>query len=310
MKISFLTSLILLLIPLTTSAGEMQLPRIVTSIGPIHSLTAGIMVGAGQPKLLLRSGGSPHSSSLRPSDLAAIEHADLIVWVGPEMEQFLAKAIRVARPESVILSLMQTPGLTLHPVREGGIWGNNHQDHHDEVTSDPHIWLNPQNAILIAEAIRDQLVALDPHRAELYRRNSVALTERLHALDQRLRRQLRPVQATPYIIFHDAYQTFEVHYKLSPSGAVTIDPERRPGARRLRQIRDYLLQSQAVCLFSEPQFEPRYIEPLTTGTSIRTGILDPLGSSLTPGPELYFNLIQNLVDALVTCLSPGKSPLE
>ena len=62
--------------------------------------------------------------------------------------------------------------------------------------------------------------------------------------------------------------------------------------------------SKVVCLFSEPQFEPRYIVPLTEGTAMRVGVLDPLGSSMIPGPELYFELMQGLADTLVSCLSP------
>lgn len=303
MKLSFLSTLMLLFVTVTSSASESAHLRVVTSIGPIHSLVSGIMADAGEPKLLLRSGASPHSSSLRPSDLTAIEQADLIIWVGPQMEQFLAKAIHIARPEN-ILTLMEAPGLTLHPVRDGGIWQANKHDDHQKETTDPHIWLNPQNAIRMTELIRDQIVRLDPHRAELYLQNSKRVIARLQSLDRLLQQQLRPVQTIPYIVFHDAYQTFEAHYKLSPSGAVTIDPERRPGARRLQAIRDYLLQSQAVCLFSEPQFEPRYIAPLTEGTAIRTGILDPLGSTLTPGPKLYFELMQRLAASIVSCLSP------
>ncbi len=303
MKRAFLSTLILLFVTVNPSAGESAQLRVVTSIGPIHSLVSGIMTGAGEPKLLLRSGASPHSSSLRPSDLTAIEQADLIIWIGPQMEQFLAKAIHIARPEN-ILTLIETTGLTLHPVRDGGIWqANEHDDHHEE-TTDPHIWLNPQNVIRMTERIRDQIVRLDPLRAELYLQNSNRVIVRLQFLDQQLQKQLKPIRSIRYIVFHDAYQTFEAHYELSPSGAVTIDPERRPGARRLQAIRDHLLQSQAVCLFSEPQFEPRYIAPLTEGTAIRTGILDPLGSNLTPGPDLYFELMQRLAESIVSCLSP------
>jgi zinc transport system substrate-binding protein len=309
MKRSFLLTLTLLILTSPTFAKELREPRVVTSIAPIHSLTSGVMNGAGHPKLLLRSGASPHSSSLRPSDLKAIEQADLIVWVGPLMEQFLSKALRAAHSDSTTLTLVQIDGLTLHPVREGGLWqvdtheDHQHADHHDAAT-DPHIWLNPQNAIRITEAIRDQLIIIDPQRATLYRQNSENQIQQLQALDRQLQERLQPVQNIPYIVFHDAYQTFEEHYKLSPAGSVTIDPERRPGARRLHEIRNYLLKSRAVCLFSEPQFEPRYIKPLTEGTTLRIGSLDPLGSSLIPGQGLYFELIQQLADSLLYCLSP------
>ena len=312
MKYIFLTPLLLLIVAGATYAEDAAFPRVVSSIAPIHSLTASIMADVGQPKLLLRSGSSPHSSALRPSDISAIEHADLIIWVGPMMEQFLTKALHAAQVESYTLTLIQTPGLVLHPVREGGLWPEDqHGDHNDDThdsTTDQHIWLNPINAIRIAEAIRDQLIAIDPLRANAYSKNYNTLEERLQAMDRRLKQQLLPVQSALYIVFHDAYQTFETHYGLNPVGAVTIDPERRPGARRLHQIRENIIKSNVACLFSEPQFEPRYIEPLAEGTTLRVGVLDPLGSQLTPGPELYFELMQGLADALVSCLDSAAPP--
>lgn len=312
MKIFILSTFLFFAIVCTSTSQEPASPSVVVSIGPIHSLAAGIMEGVAKPKLLLRSGGSPHSSALRPSDLEAIQQADLIIWVGPSMEQFLTKALHAAKQEDVILTLLDIPGLTLHPVREGGIWNDDHhadhaEDHHDN-TTDPHIWLNPDNAVQMTKAIRDRLIKIDSTHSGQYTRNSDRLIKNILALDRQLQRQTEPIRTTPYIVFHDAYQTFETRYNLSPAGAVTIDPERRPGARRLGQIRRYILESQAVCLFSEPQFEPRYIMPLTEGTDIRLGVLDPLGSRLTPGPELYFQLMTGLGDALVSCLAPEKTP--
>lgn len=304
MKICILTALTLFGLVTLSFADEPGFPRVVASIAPVHSLTAAVMTGTEQPKLVLRSGGSPHSSVLRPSDIEAIQHADLIVWVGPLMEQFLSKALTAAGSGKRTLTLTRIPGLTLHPVREGGIWHATHADDHHEATTDPHIWLDPHNAILISTAIRDELITIDPQRAGTYRRNCDALIRRLKRLDTTLEQQLHPVRTVPYIVFHDAYQTFEAHFGLTAIGAVSIDPERRPGARRLREIRDSLQQSRAVCIFSEPQFEPRYIETLTEGVPIRTGVLDPLGSTLPPGPELYFELMQGLADTLANCLSP------
>lgn len=108
------------------------------------------------------------------------------------------------------------------------------------------------------------------------------------------------------MVFHDAYQSFERRYGLNVVGAITVDPKRRPGGRRLRAIRDQLAALEAACVFAEPQFEPVLVDTVIEGTSARKGVLDPLGSDLAPGPDQYFELIANLANSLVDCLAPSR----
>jgi len=298
----------LLLLLLSLALPATAAPRVVASIPPLHSLAACVMQGVGEPHLLLQT-GSPHSYALRPSDARALQQADLLIWVGPQLELFLVRAGQNI-PAEKHLMLLELPGIKRPPLRRGGLWesGDDHAhadgDHHD---SDVHIWLDPDNAAIIVKAIADRLTRLDPENAVRYQRNGADTIHRLRLLDAELKKQLAPLQNRPYIVFHDAYHSFERHYNLHPVGAIAIDPERRPGAKRLQQIRELLLGSGALCLFREPQFEPRYIPLLVEGTSVRTGVLDPLGSSLTPGAELYFELLRNLANNLTTCLAPATN---
>ena len=100
-------------------------------------------------------------------------------------------------------------------------------------------------------------------------------------------------------MFHAAYQYFEEAYQLNAIGSIAIDPERRPGARRLLEIRDKIRTSGARCVFSEPQFESKLIATIVEGTDLRTGVLDPLGADLPPGPQAYFDLMGHLAENLL-----------
>jgi zinc transport system substrate-binding protein len=283
-------------------------PQVIVSIPPLHALASGVLEGVTTAKLLIQT-GSPHSYSLRPSDARALQEADLLIWVGPQLELFLTHSQQnLGAGRS--LTLIDLPGLHRPALRHGGLWAEETTEtapahdhgHDDDNDGDAHIWLDPDNAALIVKAIADRVTALDPVNGVRYQQNGADYIHRLRSLDHELKTRLQPVQQQPYVVFHDAFQPFEQHYDLHPVGAIAIDPERRPGARRLQEIRDVLLQAKAVCLFREPQFEPRYVPLLIEGTQVRTGILDPLGSSLTPGPELYFDLLRNLTDSLVSCL--------
>lgn len=277
-------------------------PKVVTSIPPLHSLAACVLENVSEPYLLLQA-GSPHSYTLRPSDARALQQADLLIWVGPELELFLDRAGQNLAPEKR-LTLFDLPEIHHLPLRHGGLWEHD-EEHAAEEGRDAHIWLDPDNAAIIIKAIADRLTRIDPDNGVRYQRNGADTIHRLRLLDTELRQRLKPLQHQPYIVFHDAYHAFEAHYGLQPLGSIAIDPERRPGARRLQQIRDLLLASGAVCLFREPQFEPRYVPLLIEGTSIRTGILDPLGSTLKPGPDLYFQLLRDLAANLETGLAPA-----
>lgn len=296
----------LLSAPLTTSA-QSSAPQVVVSIKPIHALTAAIMQGVAEPKLLISGGGSPHGYVLRPSEARALAKADLIIWVGHQLESFLEKPLTTLGHQARQLELLEALQPHLLKSRTGGQWEEQaphasptgEDEHHAGQTLNPHLWLDPLLAKQIVATLTDSLVATDPaHRAQ-YRRNAARLQERLDALHAQLSSKLAAVKDIPYIVFHDAYQYFESAYGLRSIGSISIDPERKPGAKRIRQMREKIVQLNARCVFSEPQFEPRLLATIIEGTGARTATLDPLGATLAPGPESYFQLLNNLADDLL-----------
>lgn len=291
-----------LLLPLQLWAA----PQVVVSIKPLAGLVEGVMQGVERPQLLLPGGASPHSYALRPSQMRALMTADLVVWVGPELESFLARALQEKRPEQ-LLQLTTLVGVKLLPAREGGEWegsmtADDGEHHHDHAGVDPHLWLDPANARVLVMALADALARLDPAHAATYRQNVAELDRRLAELQQELTAQLASVRQSPYLVFHDAYQYFERAFDLHPVGTLAVQPERPPGARRIRDMRQIILEKKVGCVFSEPQFEPRVMTALTEGTSVSVGELDPIGADLPEGTDSYFTLLRNMGSALVSCL--------
>ncbi|MCU0894267.1 MAG: zinc ABC transporter substrate-binding protein ZnuA [Rhodospirillales bacterium] len=312
--------------PPSSVAADTPAPAVVSSIPPVHSLVAAVMAGVGGPKLLVKGGSSPHTASLRPSDAAALQKADLVFWIGDGLEAFLGKSLAALPDRARVVALAAAPGVKLLPVREGGVWDahphahdqeeHGHEEHghgeeHDEAAADDehgqnahdmHIWLDPQNAKAMATAIADALAKFDPARADVYAGNAKALHQRLAALDEQLRTTLAPVIHKPYIVFHDAYQYFEARYGLSPAGAITFSPERAPGAKTLSEIRERIRTSGAVCVFREPQFEPGLVKTVTAGSAARIGVLDPVGADIPAGAEAYPALLTQMASAIRGCL--------
>lgn len=185
-----------------------------------------------------------------------------------------------------------------HDEKAGGHHG---EDHHGGL--DAHAWLDPVYAKKWVHEITHELEDVDPANREKYEANEKRLMARLDALNEELKSTLAPLKGAPYIVFHDAYQYFEKRYGLNAIGSVTLSPEKKPGAARLVEIRKKVRDSKSICVFSEPQFQPKLVKVVMEGTGAGTGVLDPLGADIPAGEDAYFTLLRNMAKSLRTCLS-------
>ncbi len=273
-------------------------PEIVVSIKPIHALVAGVTADVTTPTLLMDGAASPHDFALRPSHARRLARADVVIWVGESLEAPLAKAIAALSGSATVVTLMQRPDLKLLP-RRAGDWA----EPAGHGPADPHLWLDPDNAIAIVGVIESVLAGNDPPNASRYAANAARLRTDIAALEREIAAMLAPIAHTPFAVFHDAYQYFERHFNLSAVGAIVADPERRPGARRLAEIRATIGQSGARCVFTEPQFQPSLVHAVAEGSGAHVAALDPLGAELPAGTAAYFTLMRDLAGTIFTCLS-------
>ena len=324
-------SLLVFVAPFASAHGDTP---VVVSIKPIHSLVAGVMEGVGSPSLIVKGAASPHTFSLTPSQAKNLYNAHLVFWVGHELEAFLEKPLSTLSANAKQVELLEVPGLTKHHFREGGAFEehaheeehehknehkheqntagkkdehgahdhDSHEKHHDEEV-DPHFWLDPENAKIIVHYVAHILSEYDPKNAALYEGNEQRLNAKLDALIGEVQNTLAPIKGKEFIVFHDAYQYFENRFDIVASGSITINPDLPPSVGRIQEIRNKIKKLGAICVFSEPQFEPKIIRTVMEGTSAKTGVLDPLGASMTDGSELYFELIRGMAHSLKDCLS-------
>ena len=297
---------------------------VVTSIKPVHSLVSSVMKGVGSPYLILDGASSPHTYSLKPSGARKLQDAELVFWMGDEIETFLKEPIKNISGSAAIIKLLNAHGLKRIEFREGGMFDDHgHDDHkehaekehdhgHDDHEKhdnhahgeiDPHVWLDPVNAIALVHEIEEALVKADPAHAAVYEENARKLRSQLNSLVSELRDQLEPVQDKGFIVFHDAYHYFEQRFDVSAVGSITVSPEVLPGAQRISELREKIMSLSATCIFSEPQFEPKLVKSLVEGSGAKTGVLDPLGASIASGPDMYFQLLRNMASSIKTCLA-------
>ncbi|MGB9671493.1 MAG: zinc ABC transporter substrate-binding protein [Halothiobacillaceae bacterium] len=299
---------------LAISAPLAAAPQVATSIKPIDDLVRAVMDGVGEPARLIPPGSSPHTYALKPSERLAAEQADVLFWIGPEVETALTKVTKTLRPGTRIIALSALPDIELLPARTGGDWErkrpapqrHEHDEHNHGGSYDGHLWLSPTNASMIVRAAAATLTAADPAHAAQYAANAEKAIRRLEILDDELKTKLAPVAAKPFMVFHDAYQYFEHAYGLRAVGSILVSPEAMASAGRVQAMREKIKQLGAICVFSEPQFEPKLVQTLIEGTPARTGVLDPLGAQLPPGLAGYEQLLRQLADNLTTCLVAAR----
>ncbi len=311
--------------------------KVVTSIKPIHSLVSYIMEGVGSPDLIVDGYNSPHGFSLKPSHAKMLQEADIVIYVGEGLEEFLEKPLESLAQNAVKFELLKQSGMKKLKFRERNIFEghddhddhghgkkkkddhDDHDDHdHDKKAKkedhddhghddhghghgefDPHIWLDPMNAKIIIKKITNQLSKLDKDNSSTYKSNSKKALKEIDNLIKQVKSDIS--KDAKVVVFHDAYQYFEKRFDVNIIGALTVNTDVLPGAEQLAEIREVIEHEKVTCVLSEPQFNPDIVKTIANDTNINMGVLDPLGAKLDKGKTLYFNLISNISSSLKNC---------
>ena len=190
-----------------------------------------------------------------------------------------------------------------HDHDKDGHKEDDHDDHghegHAHGEYDPHIWLDPINAKVILNEMVEHLIENDEKNASIYKSNLDKALKDIDKLISDVKSELN--KEISFIVFHDAYQYFEARFNVSVLGAFTVNTDVMPGAEQLSEIREIIEHDKVSCIFSEPQFNPDIINAVAKDMKIKTGVLDPLGATLNPGKDLYFNLIKNISASFKNC---------
>ena len=311
--------------------------KVVTSIKPIHSLVSYIMEGVGSPDLIVDGYNSPHGFSLKPSHAKMLQEADIVIYVGEGLEEFLEKPLASLAQNAVKFELLKQSGMKKLKFRERNIFEghddhddhghgkkkkddhDDHDDHdHDKKAKkedhddhghddhghghgefDPHIWLDPMNAKIIIKKVTNQLSKLDKDNSSTYKSNSKKALKEIDNLIKQVKSDIS--KDAKVVVFHDAYQYFEKRFDVNIIGALTVNTDVLPGAEQLAEIREVIEHEKVTCVLSEPQFNPDIVKTIANDTNINMVVLDPLGAKLDKGKTLYFNLISNISSSLKNC---------
>ena len=308
--------------------------KVVTTIKPLHSLISRIMETRGEPQLIIEGTNNPHTFVFKPSHAKMIEEADIVFWIGEDLEAFMEKPLNSLAKDTKKIGFMDSESIEKIEFREKNIFddhdghedeheghedddegheddddhGHKDDDHDDDHKDahahahgefDPHIWLDPENAKEMVKIIRDELIKIDPEGQRQYSVNTAGATLELDNLINSVEKELS--KDISYIVFHDAYQYFENRFGVIPAGALTLNPDVLPGAKQIADIQDVINDKGIKCIFSEPQYNPKIIETIGNDMKISTGVMDPLGAYIDAGPSMYSDLINGIANSIKDC---------
>ncbi len=298
--------LVVLALTVNPARAFAEPPRVLVSIAPLHSLVAQVMDGVSEPELVYEASQSPHSSAMTPRQLKAVVEADLLFWIGPELETALARLLPRLSDDAQSFELHDfDAGMTLLPMRDTLFTtpGTGHDHEHDHGDLDPHIWLSLDNARAFVNFVEARLIEHDPDHRDEYENNADQTRIRLSELSEQLDGLLAQSRETPYILFHDGFQYFEYDQNLDGLGALVLNPDIPPGPRTIARLRDLAAPLERVCLFREPQYSERWLTPLVDELDKATlGTIDPLGQLSEHGTGLYADMMLRLANDLAACL--------
>ncbi|MDU8924218.1 zinc ABC transporter substrate-binding protein ZnuA [Pasteurellaceae bacterium LIM206] len=310
--------------------------NIVTSIKPLGFIASSIADGVTDTEVIVPAGASPHDYSLKPSDVQQLKSTGLLLWIGEDVDGFLAKSIKSIDGKKVInISELEAikPLLSkaAHHHHDGDEGENeHHHDHdkgshqheehahsghqheheahdhdhdHDGLSTNWHVWYSPAISQVVAQQVADKLTAQFPAQKERIAQNLAEFNHALTAQGEKIQAQLVPFKDKGFYVFHDAYGYFNDTYGLQQTGYFTINPLVAPGAKTLAIIKEEIAEHKVSCLFAEPQFTPKVIESLSKGTGVHVGHLDPMGEKVALGKDSYAKFLQLTADSYAECLS-------
>ena len=312
----------------------------VASVKPLQLIMEALISDKDKLELIIPPASSPHTHRLKPSDIVRMKQANMVVWVGKDLESNLVKPLRNVKHT---LELIKELGLKdgskeakeddhddhdeheahddhdEHEAHDDHDEHEAHDDHEDEHEAhedhddheayddhahsfDAHIWLSPKLAGRAAQAMSAYMQKVNPASAPEYKKNLAKFLSELDKQNTLLRRKLSAVSDKSFITMHDAFGYFVDEFKLSYKGYVTPSPETGYSARHLAEINKMIRAGNVVCVFSEPQLSKRSLNKLVAGTGVRQGVIDVLGEDVALSRSGYFDLLHSIADSLIDCL--------
>ena len=247
--------------------------RVIASIEPLAWFVERIGGKHVSVSVMVPAGGNPHTYEPTPQQMARFSEANLFVKAGSGVEFELDWAGRLLDLNKSIAVYNASEGMKLLPM-SAEEHDESAGEHHKQGNLDPHFWLSPANARLIARNVERSLVAVDPAGKAYYAANAAALDRELQALDGEIRGKLKGLKSRRFLVFHPAWGYFAHEYGLEQIAAEEQGKTLTP--RQLQRVIEHARSAGIGVVFVSPQFSSAQAEAIARDIGGRTVTVDPL----------------------------------
>lgn len=260
----------------TLPADENRL-KIITTFFPLYDFTKNIVKDRAVVDILFSQ--TPEVSSFSPADIKKINNADIIIKNGVGFEPTLDKLIQTSDNKKITVVDTSRGASFLKSAENIKIENENYKEEDGDKYNkgeDPHIWLDPENAIVQVENIRGALILKDLKNAEFYNRNAADYIFSLQKLDEEIKREASAFSKKDFITFHPSFQYFAKRYGLNQAAVIEEFPGKEPSPRYIAEVMRIIKKLGIKVIFSEPQFSPKIIDVIARDLGLETRALNPV----------------------------------
>lgn len=289
--------------PADTAAGDGRL-RVLTSFYPMYDFACKIGGDCIDVINMVPSGTEPHDWEPSTNDLKNLEKADVFIYNGADMEPW-ADDLLVSRSDTLHV-VEASENVELRTTDGEHEHAHEHEDadhHHGDF--DPHVWLDPENAKIEMEAIRDALCAADPENSTVFQSNYEKYAAELDALDAEFREKLAPLPNRTIVVAHEAFGYLCDAYGLTQVGIEGLSPDSEPDPGRMAEVIDFVREHSISTIFFEELVSPKVAEAIASETGAQAKMLSPLeglsDEQAAAGAD-YFSVMHDNLAALMEAL--------
>ncbi len=240
--------------------------QVIATLFPQYDFTKAIAGDKVSVRLLMPPGTEAHSYEPTPKDLVDIKNADVFIYTSFAMEPWVEKIIAEANPNTLIIDA--TEGVKYYTAKEMGIPNHDNDSDHDHNGVDPHVWLDPANASIMAGNIAKGLMKIDADNANFYKENLVAYQADLTALDLEIADTLGKFKSKEIIFAgHFAFGYFSKKYDIvyhSPYEGFSPDTE--PSPQNIAAMIDLMKSEKQKVVYYEELIDPKIARVIASET--------------------------------------------
>lgn len=282
-----------------SAGGETSAASVVAAVYPLAFIAEEIAGGEVEVTTLTPAGGEPHDLELTPSQARSIAEAELILYVGAGFQPAVEDAVDQTDKGLDVLDLVTTISGDAHPEEAE----EEEEEGHSHEGADPHAWLDPTQAAVIADSVLERLTEIAPEHEDVFQQRHADLSAAFAELDAEFSAALEGCRERTIVVSHEAFGYLTERYELEQMGIAGIDPEQEPSPQRLADVTRFVTENGIETIYLEKAVSPEVGATVAKETGASVAYLDPL--EVRPEDGDLFTVMQANLDALRKGLGCG-----